>query len=203
MEEKLAKIISVLCHPLLIPSYAMLMLINMKNHFILVLPIENRYLALLIVFLTSFVLPALFMLILLKMGTIKSLQMETKQERVLPLFLTAAFFYGTYFLLKQGPHYALFNIFMLGATLLVIISLLVNYLTKISIHMVAQGGLIGAFIGFSISYNQNHIPLICLIAIVAGLTGFARLKLKAHSEAQIYSGFGLGVLVMLSLFLFV
>ena len=143
------------------------------------------------------------MLILLKMGTIKSLQMETKQERVLPLFLTAAFFYGTYFLLKQGPHYALFNIFMLGATLLVIISLLVNYLTKISIHMVAQGGLIGAFIGFSISYNQNHILLICLIAIIAGLTGFARLKLKAHSETQIYSGFGLGVLVMLSLFLFV
>jgi hypothetical protein len=203
MEEKIAKIISVLFHPLLIPTYAMLILINTKNHFILVLPLENRYLALLIVFLTSFLLPSLFMFILLKIGNIKSLQMETQQERVLPLFLTAAFFYGTYYLLKQGPHFALFNIFMLGATLLVIISLLVNYLTKISIHMVAFGGLLGAFTGFAISYNQNYLLLICLIILLAGITGFARLKLKAHNEAQLYSGFGLGVLVMLSLFLFV
>lgn len=203
MEEKIAKIISVLFHPLLIPTYAMLILINTKNHFILVLPLENRYLALLIVFLTSFLLPALLMLILLKTGTIKSLQMETKQERVLPLFLTAAFFYGTYYLLKQGPHFALFNIFMLGATLIVIISLLINYLTKISIHMVALGGLLGAFTGFAISYNQSYLLLIYIIILVAGLTGFARLKLKAHSEAQLYSGFGLGILVMLSLFLFV
>jgi hypothetical protein len=45
--------------------------------------------------------------------------------------------------------------------------------------------------------------LICLIILLAGITGFARLKLKAHNEAQLYSGFGLGVLVMLGLFLFV
>ena len=203
MEEKFAKIISVIFHPLLVPSYAMFILINTNNHFVLVLPVENRYIALLIVFLTSFALPALLMLILLKTGIIKSLQMESKHERVLPLFMTAIFFYGTYYLLKQGPHFALFNIFMLGATLLVIISLLVNYLTKISIHMVAQGGLFGAFTGFAISFNQDYTLLIYLLIVVAGLTAFARLKLKAHNEVQVYSGFGLGVLVMMGLFLFV
>lgn len=203
MEEKLAKLISIIFHPLLVPTYAMLILINSNNHFAFVLPVENRYMALLIVFLTSFVLPALFMLILLKIGTIKSLHMETRQERVLPLVLVSAFFYGTYYLLKQGPHFALFNIFMLGATLLVIISLLINYVTKISIHMVAQGGLFGAFTGFAIAFHQNYVLLICLIALAAGLTAFARLKLKAHNEAQVYGGFGLGVLVMMSLFLFI
>lgn len=203
MEEKLAKLISILFHPLFIPTYAMLFLINTKTHFVLVLPIENRYMAVGIVFLTSFVLPALFMLILLKVGTIKSLQMESRYERVLPLLLVAIFFYATYYLLKQGPHFALFNIFMLGATLLVIISLLINYLTKISIHMVAQGGLFGAFTGFAISFNQNYTLLICAIAFIAGLTAYARLELKAHTEAQVYSGFGLGVLVMMSLFLII
>lgn len=203
MEEKLAKLISILFHPLLIPTYAMLILINTNNHFVLVLPIENRYMAVGIVFLTSFVLPALFMLILLKVGTIKSLQMESRYERVLPLLLVAIFFYATYYLLKQGPHFSLFNIFMLGATLLVIISLLINYLTKISIHMVAQGGLFGAFTGFAISFNQNYTLLICAIAFIAGLTAYARLELKAHTEAQVYSGFGLGVLVMMSLFLII
>lgn len=203
MEKKIAKIVSIIFHPLLIPTYAMLILINTKNHYTLMLPIESRYIALAIVFLSSFVLPSVFVLILLKMGVVKSLQMESKQERVAPLFMTAIFFYGTYYLLKQGPQFALFNIFMLGATLLVVVSLLVNYLSKISIHMVALGGLLGAFTGFAITFNQSHILLICIIALIAGLTGFARLKLKAHSEAQLYSGFGLGVLVMLGLFLFI
>jgi hypothetical protein len=203
MEEKIAKIISVIFHPLLIPSYAMLIMINAKNHYMLVLPIESRYIALLIVALSSFILPSIFIFILLKTGIIKSLQMENRHERVLPLFLAAIFFYGTYYLLKQEPHFALFNFFMLGATLLVIISLLINYLVKISIHMVAQGGLFGALTGYAITFGQNNMLLIFLIVFVAGIIGFARLKLNAHTEAEVYSGFGLGVLVMLGLFLFV
>lgn len=203
MEEKIAKLISVIFHPLLIPSYAMLLLINTKNHYMLVLPLQNRYLVLLSVVLTSFILPAVFILILKKMGLVKSLQMESRHERVLPLFLTAIFFYGTYYLLKQEPHFALFNFFMLGATLLVIISLLINYMAKISIHMVAQGGIFGALAGYSLIFHQNYNLLIYLFVMTAGLTGFARLKLKAHTQTEVYTGFGLGVLVMLGLFLFV
>ena len=126
------------------------------------------------------------MLILLKTGAIKSLHMESRQERVLPLFIVALFFYGTYFLLKQGPHYALYNIFMLGATLLVIVSMLINYFTKISIHMMALGGMFGTFTGFALIFNQELYLLISLIVFVSGITGFARLKLKAHTATQVY-----------------
>jgi len=203
MEEKIARIISIIFHPLLIPSYAMLLLINAQNHYMLLLTAQSRYIALLIVVLTSFIFPLLLILILLKLSVIKSLQMHNRQERVLPLFLTAIFFYGTYYLLKQQPYFALFNFFMLGATLLVIISLLINYLTKISIHMVAQGGIFGALAGYTFTFNQDYTWLLYLITFIAGLTGFARLKLKAHSPTEVYSGFGLGVLVMMGLFLFV
>jgi hypothetical protein len=203
MEQKIAKVISVVFHPLLIPSYAMLLIINISNNHMNVLSSQSRYIALSIVLLTSFVLPAMVILLLLKMGVVKSLQMENQHERVLPLFLTAIFFYGTYYLLKQQPYYALFNFFMLGATLLVIISLLINYLSKISIHMVAQGGLFGALAGYSLALNHDFFLILFIVAFSAGLTGFARLRLNAHSEAEVYSGFGLGVLVMLGLFLFI
>ena len=83
MEERLAKIVSELVHPLLIPTYAMLILVNTRTHFTLVLPQNFRYLTVLFVFLTSFALPALIMIILLKLGRIRSLQMESRQERVL------------------------------------------------------------------------------------------------------------------------
>lgn len=203
MEEKFAKVVSVIFHPLLIPTYALLLLININTHFTLVLPEKYRYLTVLFVFLSSFVLPSLVMLIMLKLGAIKSLHMESRQERVIPLFIVALFFYGTYFLLKQGSHYAIFNIFMLGATLLVISSMLINYITKISIHMVALGGMFGTFIGFALTFNQDLYYLLSLIILVAGLTGFARLKLKAHSPSQVYFGFGLGTVFMLMLFLFI
>ena len=192
-----------LFHPLLIPTYAMLILVNTKTHFTLVLPENFRYLTVLFVFLTSFVLPLLIMLILLKLGKIKSLEMVTRQERILPLFIVAIFFYITYYLLKQGPHFVIFNIFMLGATLLVILSLLINYFTKISIHMVALGGLFGTFIGFDLALRLDLRALLSVIVLVAGITGFSRLRLKAHTNGQIYGGFLLGTIFMFALFLFI
>ena len=203
MEQRFAKIVSMLFHPLLIPTYAMLILVNTKTHFTLVLPENFRYLTVLFVFLTSFVLPLLIMLILLKLGKIKSLEMVTRQERILPLFIVAIFFYITYYLLKQGPHFVIFNIFMLGATLLVILSLLINYFTKISIHMVALGGLFGTFIGFDLALRLDLRALLSIIVLVAGITGFSRLQLKAHTNGQIYGGFLLGTIFMFALFLFI
>jgi hypothetical protein len=203
MEERFAKVISVIFHPLLLPTYAMLILININTKHMMVLPQNFRYMTVLFVFLTSFVMPTLIFLILLKLGKITSLEMNMRNERTLPLFITALFFYGTYYLLKQGPHFALFNVFMLGATLLVIISMLINLFNKISIHMVAVGGIFGTFAGFALLFRHDLTSLLYMIVFAAGLIGFARLKLKAHTSRQVYSGFILGTVFMLSLFLLI
>lgn len=203
MEKQFAKIISALFHPLLLPTYALLLLFSTNFYFVLVLPTQFKYLILSFVFITTFVLPAVMIFILLKADMIKSLQMESSKERVLPLFIVAGFFFATFYFLREAPQSSIFNIFMLGATILVLISLLINYITKISIHMVAQGGLFGTFIGLALSFHQDITHLIFLIIIVAGFTGFARLKLKAHSPMQVYLGFLLGSVFMLVMFLFV
>ena len=86
MEEKIAKAVSVVFHPLLIPTYAMLLFMNIDTHFTLVIPEKYKYLTVLFVFLSSFAVPSLIMIILLKLGTINSLQMET---RIITLFVSA------------------------------------------------------------------------------------------------------------------
>lgn len=203
MEKTIARIISVIFHPLLAPTYALLLLINLKTNMAFVLPVEHNYITVLLVFLISFVMPSIIIFILYRFGYVKSLQMESRRERVLPLFTVSFFFYGTYYLLKQEPFYALFNIFMLGATLLAILSIFVNYFTKISIHMVAQGGLFGILTGFAIAYNQDYMNLLYLLVFIAGLTGFARLKRNAHTPGQVYGGYVMGVVVMMGLFLLI
>ncbi|MCF6172046.1 MAG: hypothetical protein L3J66_13810 [Bacteroidales bacterium] len=203
MERKFAHLISVLFHPLLMPTFAALLLFNIPSHFNLSLSVNYRYLVPVFVFTCTFVFPALVLFIYLKMGFIKSLEMKDRKERALPLITMAGIYYLTYFFLKQGPVPTLFNFFMIGATLLVLVSLLVNYFEKLSIHMVAMGGLFGTFAGLAIAFHYDLRLMLFLLALVAGFTGFARLKLKAHTEAQVYTGFGLGVLVMMGLFLFV
>ncbi len=202
MNLRFAKIVSVLFHPLLVPTYALLMMINLQTHSILVLPLKYRYIIVVFVFLTTFVLPSIIILILLKVGKIKSLEMHSQQERIIPMIIIAAAFYGTYFILKQTSLTGLMALFMVGATMLVLISLIINYITKISLHMTAWGGMFGAFFGFALSYHYNLTSILFLIILAIGLVGTARLKLNAHTPAQVYSGFlvgavGMGLLIYL------
>ncbi len=200
MEKRIAQTLSVIFHPLLMPTYMMLVLSKLNPQYPFILSTKYLNLMLVLVFLTSFVFPLLIMLIMQRLKIIDSLQMKTKQERAFPLLITAGFFYLTYYFFKQLPYFAFFNLFMIGATLLTVITLLVNYKYKISLHMTGIGGVFGALIGISLTTGHNYLFHILIVIFIAGLTGFARLKLQTHSEAEVYSGFALGTLVMLGLF---
>jgi hypothetical protein len=134
-------------------------------------------------------------------GMIKSIQLETRDERVFPLIITIIFFFVAYYMLRHIEVLELFHFFLIGSTLLVIIALLINFLTKISIHMIGVGGITGTLIGLSLRMNADLVVLINISLILSGLTGYARLKLKAHNQSQIYSGFLCGLLIMLIIFL--
>ena len=200
MSIPLAKIISALFHPLLVPTYALLLLINLQTHSIIALPEDFRYIIVAFVFLSTFVLPSIIIYILLKIGKIKSLEMQSQQERILPMLIITVAFYGTYYLLKQSAVTGLMSLFMVGATMLVLITLIINYITKISLHMTEWGGLFGTFLGFAISFNYNLMSLLFLIIFLIGIVATARLKLNAHTPLQIYLGFIVGTGVMLFLF---
>lgn len=195
-----AKIISTIFHPLLVPTYALLLLINLNTHSILSIPEDMRLIVVGFVFLTTFVLPTLIILITIKLGKIGSLQMETQRERVFPLLMVALLFYGTYYLLKQASLSGLITFFMVGSTMLVLIVLLINYATKISLHMTAWGGLLGTLLGFAIRFQYNLTLILFSLILLIGVIAAARLKLNAHNPFQIYLGFLLGAIGMSSLF---
>jgi len=126
--------------------------------------------------------------------------MLSQQERVLPMIIITAAFYTTYYLLKQTSESGIMALFMIGATMLVLIALIINYITKISLHLTAWGGVFGTFLGMAIIFHFNLTMLLYIIILVTGIVGTARLKLNAHTPVQVYSGFFLGAGVMLLLF---
>ncbi len=201
METKIAKILSLVFFPLLIPTYTLLIIFNINVYFSMIIPQLAKLQILGMIFLITFIFPLFMMILFQRIGIIKSLYMKTKEERTLPYLMTIIFYYLASYLLKQLQISPIFYYFILGATFLIIITLIINFFWKISIHMIGIGGMLGTLMGLSFLWMIDIPFLIILLVLCSGVTGFARLKLNAHNPAQIYSGFLLGTSFMLFLFL--
>jgi membrane-associated phospholipid phosphatase len=201
--EKIAKIISYLFHPLLMPSYGFLALFFTKNYISTFTPLSLRLFILLVTFIFTFARPAINAFILLKMGRIKSLEMERAEERFVPYISTALYYFALYYLFYTVTDFpSIFKTLVLGAAISIVLVLIITTKWKISAHAVGIGGMIAAIIGisFKLSIDLRFITM-CSI-LIAGFVGFARLKLNAHNPSQVYTGFLLGFLVEFLLMIF-
>ena len=122
--------------------------------------------------------------------------MAGKEDRTYPILIISLFYYLTYFLLRGIHLTTIFNYYMLGATLLAILSLTVNFYQKISLHTIGIGSITGLFLGLSLNFGINLNTEIFSGILLAGIIGYARLRLNAHQPAEIYSGFAMGAVVM-------
>ncbi|MCD4695203.1 MAG: hypothetical protein K8S16_03095 [Bacteroidales bacterium] len=201
MEEKLAKIISIVFQPLLIPTFSLLILFSLNSYVSLSIPASAKNMILGMIFTTTFAFPAIFLFLFYKKGIIKSMSMERREERIIPLFVTAIFYFVAYQMIKQLQIHDIYQRMFLGSALLVLISLLVSFTWKISAHMIGIGGLLGGLVGVSQVIFIDLAVMILYVTLICGLVGFARLKLQAHSPAQVYTGFFTGFSGMLFLLL--
>jgi hypothetical protein len=202
-EEKFAILISWLFHPLLMPTLGTVLMLNIGGYMMYVLNPQIKMVITGIVFLNTFIFPVIGSFYLLRKGFLNSISMPTIQERRLPMLLTVIFYFFTFYILKQAPLPPVLYLMILGATLSVLLTLIITLIWKISAHMVGMGGLVGAIIGLSIKFSVNLQFLIIMLLIFAGLVGYARIKLNAHTHPQVYSGFLLGLGSMILLIVFV
>ncbi len=202
MEKRIAQVISVVFYPLFVPTYAFAILLSMPAYFSALMPAGAKWMVLGIVFLTTCILPTGFIIAMIKTGMVSTTYLSKREDRTMPYIVSIIFFYLTYYLFKQLQLSAVFYYFMIGATMLNILAMGINFFWKISSHMAAIGALAGMMFGLSYFLGTNYFTLISISLIMAGITGFARLKLEAHTPAQIYTGFLLGFFTILSLFLY-
>lgn len=201
METKLARIISVVFQPLLVPTYTLLVIFSLNSYISLIVPAQVKHILMWIVFISTFVFPVLFIFILYRRGMIRSLNMDNREERIFPLMVTGIFYFLAYYIVRQSQLDLIYNLLFLGSALLIVLALIVSVYWKISMHMIGVGGMLGALVGLGLTAYVDLVFYVVLTALVCGLVGFARLKLKAHTPAQVYAGFLAGFFLMLVLFL--
>ena len=196
IETKLARAISYIFHPLLIPIYTLLLLLNLNSFLSVSLPFSYKLTLGGVVFLTTVLFPLFLSWMLARLNIISSVFMNTKEERIYPILAISVFYYLTYFLLRGVHVSTIFSYYMLGATLLSILALIINFYRKISLHMIGIGGFTGLFLGLSLNFGINLNTEIFTGILLGGIIGFARLKENSHHPAEIYSGFLMGAVVM-------
>ncbi len=198
-----AFLISIAFHPLLMATYGCLLLFfGIKNSlFEMLTPWAGKVQITITVFVFTFVLPVLNILIMYKLKKIKGITLSNPSERSFPYLVTAIFYFGLFYLLYDLRIWESIKYFILCAGIAILLAALINTRYKISAHMTGIGGITGMLIALSLSLHFDFIPYIIGSVIVGGFTGWARIHLKEHNPGQIYSGFLLGLSCQLLLFL--
>jgi len=195
LTEKAALAISGLLHPLTIPTYMFAVLFR---YFVDLVPLslQNKSAILIQIFVFSFIMPATMHSMLYVSGNIKSMISQTRQERALPLLITAIIYSGSswvyVYILKADK---IISLTLLSITLSVFFGVLGNRFFKISLHTIGIGGALGYFLAIQQHHRETDFlyPFL-IIVILAGLGIWSRFALKAHTQSEIYIGLILGIL---------
>ncbi|MBL6658066.1 MAG: hypothetical protein ISR00_00400 [Flavobacteriales bacterium] len=192
---KFAQFISVMAHPLFMPSYAFSLLMYTNPYVNMMISDSTKNVVIIILSLFTIVLPIVTAILLKQLRVIDSIYMKSSEERKWPFVFTLVWYYLAFQLLAKLYIPQSFLLLMLGAIIAIGLSLIITLRWKVSIHMLGFGGLIGAIIGISQRFQFDHSNLIMVLVIFAGLIGYARLKTHSHNYRQVYVGFLLGVFV--------
>lgn len=187
MGTKAAKLFSILFHPLLLPSIGIIILYN-SGSVLEFLPFQAKKIILLVVAVSTFVLPLTFVPFFIFQKIIKNVHMQESKERLIPFFVTFILYFFCYYLLRRLGAPQTITKFILAATCSTFLLFLLSFKWKISAHTIGIGGLTGALVAFSFRLNVNLEYYIIAAIIVSGIVGYSRLKLKTHEQYQIYIG---------------
>lgn len=142
--------------------------------------------------------PLLVVFLLWRLKFIDSIHMNGEKERYAPLIASMLFYFWVFWLFhKQFNAPELVQSFLLGIFLTTVGVFMATIFYKISMHAAAWGGVVSFALVCTFQAAQNALLFFILSLFIAGLVGTMRLYLKAHSNAQVYSGYIVGILMQL------
>ena len=187
-----APVLSVLLHPLWMPTLTIIICFGVDPHLSLYFDKDG----LLIIYAMVFVMTALFPLtsafMMVRNGLISEFSMPERRERAPAFILTLLYYCLCYYLLRRTPNHPVTLCIFLGATLALATTLFITLRWKISVHMVGIGGLLGALLAVMLLHNAFAPLALCALLVLAGALGTARLLVSDHTPAQVYAGALLG-----------
>jgi hypothetical protein len=212
MGRSIAQIISFVFHPLLVPTYMLIIFMLVNPYAFSVSSISDQFSKLLLIqlFMFTFFIPAFSVVMLRLLDLVESVELKTKEERIGPYIIAGIFYLWTFRnFLGDAQMPRLFVSFLLGATIALFLAFLINIFSKISAHTVGMGGLVGTVIltmyqyqGYNTfmvhstilgTFEISIMAVLLFVILLAGIVGTCRLLLGAHGQQDLYGGYMVGL----------
>jgi len=198
---RIAKVVSVVFHPLLMPVYGFLIIFSAPTLFGY-MPYDIKKLLLLVIVVNNVFLPLSLMPFLMNRKVITSWTIDIREERKVPLILATVLYATSSYIVFRLPIPIFLKSFVYACFFLSIVAMIINFWWKISLHSIAAGSLIALVL--ILSYRM-YTPLVwyLIAAVLAGsLVLSSRLRLAYHNPRQVWFGlmtgfFGLFLFMMI------
>ena len=201
MTEKIAKILSIVFHPVIVPTLGFLLLLNTGFYFSMISWEAKRFLLLVLAFTTG-ILPLLTVAIM-ALNPRFDLSMDKAKDRIVLLLFTSVYYYFGYLILNRMQAFPVFKVFLIASILVIVILFMVTFKWRISNHMAALGAVSGALFALAFRTGINPFWAVIIVVIVSGAVGSARIALNKHDLWQVLAGYLTGfVILYLSVYFF-
>ena len=197
---KTAKIISIIGHPIFHPT--LMMLILMYNGITRFIPYNNSIFLGINVLMTCLI-PGLVIMMVKRWGLIKSMEMEEREDRLGPLFIMLLFLYAAYRYFNKIPTLSIFSFYLSAVIVVTVLAFAISFFWKISLHTLGWGCFTAFLFIMTTMSARLYLPYFIASLVVSGIVAAARIKLKSHSNAQIYTGFAMGFAAVIVSYFFI
>jgi len=160
------------------------------------IPAEGHLNFILIIFIMTFLVPVMNVAFFKVMGSVRSLDFYERSDRVIPFSIFTIFYAAiTYFFYSKFRIGLTDNVFkiMIVLDILVLVSAIITFFYKISIHTLCVWGFIGIILFLNKVSETNSLLLPAgAMFLIAGAVMASRLQLNAHTSSEIWFGAAVG-----------
>lgn len=194
MINKIARLISWILSPLLIPAYGTAMSLWLTAYSAMPHALLWRVTA--VVWTITCLVPMIAILVLWATHFVTDLGLNKRRERPVPYVLTVICYIVAALYLSAAHAPQWMWLFMVAGAGAALVSFVVNFWWKISAHMAAMGGLLA--LTFRMAADHLAVvdtwPVITAVILLTGLLGTCRIQLHCHTLAQVFAGTANGFL---------
>ena len=184
-------------------AYCLQCICRLSNRVIFTLfwmPQDHKIAVLTMFLIFSFFAPAVSLFMLKKSKSITTIELDNKNERAIPIFLTAiyALILGI-FLLVKAPNDLLPKIIYLlpwGGFTGILIAGILTKKDKISLHALGCGFLLAFIFYYFKTQVEYYFEIVVVAVLIVGIIISSRLYLEKHTLKQVSLGFFVGFLSM-------
>lgn len=191
----MSKVVSAVFTPFSVPFMAFLILFLFS--YLRIMPLQYKLIVLGVVYCFTILTPTLTIFLFRKLNGFSSEEMGERKRRYVPFLLTiTSYIFCLVMMIRLNLPWYMTGI-ILAALLMMIVCVVSNLKWKLSEHMAGAGAVIGGLVAFSALFGYNPVWWLCLIILIAGMLGTARIILQHHTLGEVMGGFAVGLLCSL------